>query len=158
LTDEISIRMEQLASQFKYSYDWYVALTRGGLVPACFLSQITDQRKIDTLVIYSYKMDKVRGGVVVIIKDYSHIKNQKVLIVDDIVDSGNTMKRAKLILSEQSPEVLETAVVLKKSCSQFEPDYFIHEVDASKWIDFSWERNVYYVESTDIVKEYEDVN
>jgi len=131
--------VKRLSEKIAEEFDWYVAISRGGLVPAALLSQLTNMRKIDTLCVESYSEDKTRSEVRVIEKDYSHLKGQRVLIVDDLADSGQTLEFVMSYLVPYGPKTLKTAVIYKKKGSHFKPDYYIEERPAEDWIDFSWE-------------------
>ena len=121
-------------------FDWYVAITRGGLIPACLLAQITGQRRIDTICLASYGKDNKQGTLQILDqRSYLHFTGKRVLIIDDLVDSGETMQEAVDRLRFYGPSELKTMVIYKKSCSAFHPDYFLEEVSADRWIEFWWE-------------------
>ncbi len=135
--------MQRLANQIGEEFDWYVAITRGGLVPACLLAQITGVTKIDTLCITSYNKQRKQGYIRCIVKGISYLAGQRVLIIDDLVDTGKTMKMAVDFVKQgtvhYSPAHIKTAVIYKKTGSLFEPDYFIEERPPDAWINFPWE-------------------
>ena len=82
--------MERLAKQIEgMEFDWYVAISRGGLVPACLLSQITGHRAIDTVSVHSYEGDQA-GEPVYVHKEYLNLQGKKILVIDDLVDTGDT--------------------------------------------------------------------
>lgn len=131
--------MERLAKQLEgMEFDWYVAISRGGLVPACFLAQITEQRNIDTFCMWSYTGEKPTLPAHTP-KEFLHIAGKKVLLIDDLVDSGATMESAIYWLNRWEPESITTAVVFKKDCSKFTPDYWVEEIPGGQWITFPWE-------------------
>jgi hypoxanthine phosphoribosyltransferase len=131
--------MQRLNQKLVEKFDWYLAISRGGLIPATLLSHLTGVRKIDTLCLVSYTEKNTQAELEIIQKDYSHLKGQKVLIIDDLVDSGETMEFAMEYLKKFAPETVKTAVVFKKKHSKFHPDYFIEERSSEDWIDFPWE-------------------
>jgi hypoxanthine phosphoribosyltransferase len=65
------------------------------------------------------------------------VDGKNVLLVDDLVDQGDTLTFLKHYLSEQKPSSLETAVMFKKPWSRVQPDYFLETV--SEWIVFPFE-------------------
>lgn len=134
--------MERLARQIKdIDFDWYVAITRGGLIPVCLLAQITGVTNIDTFCATSYGSNQKQGELKVRKKDYSHLRYSRVLLIDDLVDSGDTLSVAKNEIESWAPLKLFTAVIYKKSSSTFQPDFYIELKPADKWIDFPWEKN-----------------
>lgn len=131
--------MDRLAKKLPVEgFDWYVAITRGGLVPACLLAQITGQAKIDVVCTRSYGDGQERGELQIFDRDYSHLRGARVLLLDDLCDSGRTMDDCKAYLEQFECEV-HTAAVFVKSCSTFKPDYFIEVRPADKWVVFPWE-------------------
>jgi len=65
------------------------------------------------------------------------VKGKNVLLVDDLVDQGDTIATVSKYLRSHGPVVLKTAVLFKKPWSTTEPDYFLEIVE--KWIVFPWE-------------------
>lgn len=131
--------MQRLSKKIAEEFDWYLAISRGGLIPAVLLSHLTDVRQIDTLCAVSYSDDKTQGEINIIEKDYSHLTGKKVLIVDDLVDSGKTLDVIVDYIKDFKPALLKTAVIFKKASSIFTPDYFVEERPDDAWIDFPWE-------------------
>lgn len=60
------------------------------------------------------------------------------MLVDDLVDTGRTMKAAKKHLLRSGD--VRTAVLWRKECSKFVPDYFVEWMPAKKWIVFPYSR------------------
>ena len=134
--------MIRLAEQIEgRRFDWYVAISRGGLVPTCLLAQITGQRNIDTIVVNSYDAKGEKRPFSTTPKDFRHLLGRRVLLIDDLVDSGDTMDIATKYLRTWDTRILETAVVYCKEDSLFEPDYYIEKRPADAWITFPWEIN-----------------
>lgn len=132
--------MKRIAEQIKHrEFDWYVAIARGGLVPSCLLAQITGQVKIDTFCASSYDSDRNQGQIISHWKNFEHLTSQRILVIDDLVDSGKTMAAAVKELGLWNPLSIETAVLYKKDCSVFEPTYFAECVPSDRWIVFPWE-------------------
>ena len=118
-------------------YEAIIAITRGGLIPAYFLARLLDIKVIHTLCLSSYE-DQQRGqiayhsieGISVHI-DPVVVGSRKILFVDDIVDSGQTMAEIR----RQYPEARFAALV---SRGRIDPEYFVAHEGA--WVDFPWER------------------
>ncbi|ACN98220.1 hypoxanthine phosphoribosyltransferase [Sulfurihydrogenibium azorense] len=78
---------------------------------------------IDFMQVSSYKTSMESLGEVVFIKDMSvDIKDKNVLIVDDIIDTGRTLKALVEALSLRNPKKLKTVVLLDKK-ERREVDY-----------------------------------
>ena len=117
-----------------------LAIARGGLTLAHLMSQAMDMRNLYTLNSIHYEGDlKLDTFNIFNIPDVSHAK--KVLIVDDIVDSGETIREILKVLNEKFPNVeFRLATLFYKKTAVLKPDYYIKE--ANQWIDFFWEVDV----------------
>lgn len=60
-----------------------------------------------------------------------------VLIFDDIVDSGETMKAVEELVKHSTAGMVSTAVIHVKPHRNFEPDYWLDETD--DWVVYPWE-------------------
>jgi hypoxanthine phosphoribosyltransferase len=61
----------------------------------------------------------------------------KVLVVDDVSDSGNSLIEVKKYVLEKGVSAVKIATLHHKPWSLFKPDYYAEEVD--KWIIYPWE-------------------
>lgn len=123
-----------------YEPDVLLAVARGGLTLAHLMAQALDMRNLYTLNSVHYEGElKLDTFNVFNIPDVSHAK--KVLIIDDIVDSGETMEEILKILKEKFPDVeFKLATLFYKKTAVLQPDYTVRE--ATQWIDFFWEIDV----------------
>ena len=81
-----------------------LAVARGGLTLAHLMAQAMDMRNLYTLNSIHYEgVLKLDTFNIFNIPDVSHAK--RVLIVDDIVDSGETMREILKVLNERFPNV-----------------------------------------------------
>ena len=110
-----------------------IAVTRGGLVPAAIVARELDIRLIDTVCVLSYNQ-KTKGEVNILKHATIQGDGQDWLIVDDLVDTGETIKsiRSKL------PSAHYATVYAKPSGRQ-QVDTFITEVSQDTWIYFPWD-------------------
>ena len=117
-----------------------LAVARGGLTLSHLMAQAMDMRNLYTLNSIHYEGElKLDTFNIFNIPDVSHAK--KVLIVDDIVDSGETMRQILKVLSEKFPNVeFKLATLFYKKTAVLRPDYSVRE--ANEWIDFFWEIDV----------------
>ena len=114
-------------------YKGIVAVTRGGLVPAAIVARELDIRLIDTVCILSYNQ-KTKGEVNVL--KHANIANdgEDWLIVDDLVDTGETIKAIRVRLPNA-----HYATVYAKPSGREQVDTFITEVSQDTWIYFPWD-------------------
>jgi len=119
--------------------DAIIAIARGGLTPAHFISLALDIREVYTINALSYEDKKQSENIK--ISNIPEIKNARnVLIVDEIIDSGRTMSKIYTILSDKYREInFKVATIFYKKSAEFTPDYYVKE--AKEWVDFFWERD-----------------
>ena len=123
-----------------YAPDLVIAIGRGGYVPARVVCDFLLQ---DMLT--SFKMEhwgsaaKEKPEVKVRFPLAVEIRGQKVLVVDDVTDTGETLQHAIEYLRSLSPREIRTAVLQHKSgSSRFHPDYFAREEKEWRWIIYPW--------------------
>ncbi|WP_320034468.1 phosphoribosyltransferase [Campylobacterota bacterium DY0563] len=123
-----------------YEPDILLAIARGGLTLAHLMSQALDMRNLYSLNSIHYEGElKLNSFNIFNIPDVSHAK--RVLIIDDIVDSGETMEEILKLLAEKFPKVeFKLATIFYKKTACLQPDYAVKE--AKGWIDFFWEVDV----------------
>lgn len=120
------------------NFDWYIAITRGGLITTQLLSYISGIKKIDTICVTSYEGENQKD-IKITSKNYSHLRGQRVLLIDELVESGNTMQSAVNYLKKFSPSEIKTLVLFKKVGGNFQPDYFLETRPNDRWIVFKYD-------------------
>ncbi len=116
-----------------------VGIARGGLTLAHSMAEGMDIREVQTLRTELY--DKTcKRDMLSIFGDCNFKDVSRVLVVDDISDSGDTLKAVMSHLeSEHSNIEFKSCTLFYKKTSVYEPNYWINE--ANDWIDFFWERD-----------------
>jgi xanthine phosphoribosyltransferase len=129
-----------LSEQCKvFEADTIIAIARGGMTLAHALAMSLDIRNLQSIRIESYDGDNQRESVSISGQcDLSGSK--RILIVDDIVDSGKTLFFLMPMLREQNPKYeFKSATLFTKPSALLQPDFSLHK--ATSWIDFFWERD-----------------
>lgn len=121
-----------------------VGLARGGLIPAVRISHLFRNTPMISIN-YSSKEgkgdDKNHENLLPAsnTKAYHYRNTNHVLIVDDIADSGNTMKEVAESYQEMGC-IVTTAVLYAKESSVIQPDIIWQTIPAeAPWILFPWE-------------------
>jgi len=68
------------------------------------------------------------------------ISGKKVLIIDDITDTGRTLRLAVDYVQSLNPSEIRTAVLQHKICSAFIPDFYAQKIIRWRWIIYPWAR------------------
>jgi hypoxanthine phosphoribosyltransferase len=139
---EYNTLVERLALQVHESgwrFNQIICIARGGLRVGDVLSRIYEL-PLAILSTHSYTADggTMRGQL--IIAEHMTMTaprlGDRVLLVDDMVDSGHTLATVRKELPLRFPHItdIRTAVVWYKACSVFKPDYYVEYLADSPWI------------------------
>ena len=122
-----------------FRFNQIICIARGGLRVGDVLSRIFDQ-PLAILSTHSYTAEggTIRGELV-IAEHMTMTKprlGDRVLLVDDMVDSGHTLEAVYRELPQRFPHIgaIKTAVLWWKGCSVFKPDYYVDYLPDSPWI------------------------
>jgi hypoxanthine phosphoribosyltransferase len=134
--------IERLAARVHRShwpFDQIVCIARGGLRVGDIMSRIF-KRPLAIIFTSSYTGEggTERGELTV----SEHLSmttrdlGSRILLVDDLVDSGITLEVVKRHIQTHHPQVEEirTAVLWYKACSKFTPDYYVEYLAENPWI------------------------
>lgn len=124
----------------EFNPDTILSIARGGMIPGLFLAQAIDCRRLFTIntILYegNQKLEKIE---ILNIPDLEGSK--RVLVVDDIIDSGETAKAVLELLKSRYPSVkFALTSIFYKTSASISPDFAIKE--AKDWIDFFWEVDI----------------
>jgi uncharacterized protein len=112
-----------------------VALTRGGWVPSRLLSDRLAVRRIVSLRAQHWGVTATPDGKAKISEGLSGpVEGEKVLVVDDITDTGESLSLAVAHVAEQHPTRLESAACLHIAHSKFVPTYYAEEIPRTGWV------------------------
>jgi len=131
-SEDIGIAVKKLASQIEKDFDneeiFFVCLLKGSFM---FMSDlircIKNPSRIDFMRVSSYGNNMKSKGDLTITKNLEDdIKGRNVIIVEDIIDSGLTLKKVKEMLLEKNPKTLKICALLDKRARrevEIEGDY-----------------------------------
>jgi hypoxanthine phosphoribosyltransferase len=140
--DDYNRLVERLAltvHESGYSFNQINCIARGGLRVGDVLSRIYEL-PLAILSTHSYTASggTVRGELVIAehMTMTSPRLGDKVLLVDDMVDSGHTLDKVYRTLPQRFPSIgeIRTAVLWWKACSIFKPDYWVDYLPDNPWI------------------------
>ena len=134
LSEEVALKVED--SSFKA--DIIVAISRGGFDPARIISDQLCVRNLACLqIVYYDGLNERRKTPEVQYPLNANVKGLRALVVDDVADSGNSLKLVKEYVKGLGAKDVKIATLHMKPWSVFEPDYYADIVD--KWIIYPWE-------------------
>ena len=131
--------MKDLVDRIDFNPDGIVAISRGGLTMAHFLGIALDLRRVYTINASSF-FNKIQQEIQ--ISNIPEIGgNQRILIVDEIVDTGTSMEKVYNILKEINSSIdFKTVCIFHKPTASFKPDFILREVN--DWVEFFWEVDI----------------
>ena len=132
--------LKLLISKIDEEFDAIIAIARGGLSIGLMLGEHYDIREVYAINTIGYegtkKLDEIR---VFNIPNLNGAK--KVLIVDDIIDSGDTLREVLKVLEELYPmTTFSSASIFYKPTASIEPTWWVKE--AIEWIEFFWSEDL----------------
>lgn len=122
-----------------YRPDIIVAIGRGGYMPARILSDLLGVSNLTSFKIEHYEGIRKTGKAFVRYPLNVDLSGLRVLLVDDVNDSGETLAAAiPHVLGQGTPQELRTAVLHHKAVSSHIPDYHAWRVVKWRWIIYPW--------------------
>lgn len=118
--EEVDKKIRELGERISKDYEGkeihLVCVLKGGVFITCELAKnITVPVSLDFMSVSSYGDATVSSGRVKIIKDLDDsIEGKDVLIVEDIIDSGNTLKYLVDLLNSRKPNSIKICTLLDK--------------------------------------------
>ena len=129
-----------LTQKIEWEFDAIIAIARGGLSLAQLLGEYYNLRAVYSINTIGYddtqKLDTVKVFNLPQLQDA-----RSVLIVDDIVDSGDTLVEVLRVLDEEYPHItFKTASLFYKKSAKITPNWYVRE--AETWIEFFWTEDI----------------
>lgn len=118
--EEVSATVENIAAEINKDYDGkeilFVVILKGSLVFAAdLMRKINVPLKLDFMQASSYGSGTESSGVINIKKDLeSSAEGKHIIIVEDIIDSGNTLSALKKELLSRNPASVKICTLLNK--------------------------------------------
>ena len=139
--DAFGVAGRQLAQQVLdsgYQTDIVIAIARGGMLLAGSISYALGVKSCGALNVEFYTGVDTRLPEPVILPpmlDEASLVGKRILLVDDVSDSGRTLALVVQLLTASGAEV-RTAVLYTKPKTVHEPEYTWRRTD--RWITFPW--------------------
>ena len=127
-----------------YKPDIVIGITRGGLVPARMMSDYLFIKDLLTIKTEHWGLTASMDGKAVLKSklDYN-VSNKKILIVDDITDTGESIKLTYDYIKSLDPLEVKTSSMLYVNSSSYVPDYYGEGISKEKWAWFIFPWNIY---------------
>jgi hypoxanthine phosphoribosyltransferase len=141
--EHLSFKLYMLIRDSSFRPDLLAGISRGGLVPARIISDLylAENKKVTLSIMQVgfYSGINKRQKQPIIYQDLpGHIYGKKILLLDDVADSGISIEFAKTYLAMKKPLEVKVGTLYYKPFSKIIPDYYVEET--TSWIVFPHER------------------
>jgi len=132
-------KLALLVHESGFHFNQIICIARGGMRVGDVLSRIYE-KPLAILSTHSYSAEggTIRGELVIAehMTMTSPRLGDRVLLVDDMVDSGHTLDLVHRTLPQRFHHITEckTAVLWWKACSMVKPDYYVEYLADNPWI------------------------
>jgi len=119
--------------------DVIVGVSRGGWPPARIISDLLENPELANVKAEFYLgVAKTKGEAVITQPVSTSVKGKRVLVVDEVADTGKSLRLVQSHLKEQGATEVKILTIYYKPWSVVVPDWYGKET--SRWIVFPWER------------------
>lgn len=116
-----------------------VGVSRGGWPPARVMSDLLENPNLANMKVEFYKNIGVTSHRPKITQPVSsEVIGKRVLVVDDVADSGKSLRLAHQHLRRKGAREIRVCTIYLKPKSIYKPDHYARIT--SKWVIFPWER------------------
>ncbi len=139
--DEVYRLAKILAFKIKksgFKPDLVIGIARGGLVPARIVCDFLLQKDLAAIKVEHWGIAATPGKAEIKFPLPIDISGKKILIVDDVVDTGDTYSVTMDYLKGKNALEIKSSVLHYKTRSTFVPDYWSEKQDEWKWIIYPW--------------------
>ncbi len=123
----------------EYAPDLIIGIAKAGVIPGAVIATILRQDFFSMTITRRSGMERVREQPKVLSAAPLQARGRRVLIVDEICTSGETLRMAVSAVRAVSPAALKTATSIVKT-GGYKPDFYAVETDAA--VIFPWDRQV----------------
>jgi hypoxanthine phosphoribosyltransferase len=140
--DDIQREVDDVVARLDKRYDTLLVITRGGMVPACLISERLDMRNILVAAVQLYTGIGTTLDAPIFLQFPSDalLNGRSILIVDDVWDSGRTAMAVRQRVALAGGQAELAVLHYKPRASRFpddEPDYYAELTD--DWIVYPWD-------------------
>ena len=136
---ELLLNLASTVRKTGFKPEIIIGVSRGGWPPARVMSDLLENPNVANVAAEFYVGVAETKGEPVITQPVSvSVEGKRVLVVDDVADTGESLRLVRSYLEEQGATEVKTATIYYKPWSVMIPDYY--EKETRSWIVFPWER------------------
>jgi len=136
---ELLLNLADKVRRADFKPDVIVGISRGGWPPARIISDLLENLELANVKAeFYFGVAQTKGEPVITQAVSISVRGKKVLVVDDVADTGKSLRLVRSHLQEQGAADVKIATIYYKPWSIVVPDWY--EKETSHWIIFPWER------------------
>jgi xanthine phosphoribosyltransferase len=142
--DEWTKGIMKMVVEDDYNPDIVIGIARGGLVPARMVADYLFKKDLLSIKTEHWGLTATIDGKAVLKEKLNYdITGKKVLIVDDITDTGESMRLSYNYIKSLNPAEVKTTSMLYVNGSSYTPNYYGKGLSKEQWAWFVFPWNVY---------------
>jgi hypothetical protein len=136
---EMLIELADRIRRNGFEPDVIVGVSRGGWAPARVMSDLLENPELANVRAEFYLgVAETKGEPVITQPVSTSVKGKKVLVMDDVADTGKSLRLVKTHILNEGATDIKIATIYYKPWSVLTPDYY--KKKTSLWVVFPWER------------------
>ena len=136
--------IRKMVVENNYNPDIIIGIARGGLVPARMVADYLFKKDLLSIKTEHWGLTATINGKAVLKEKLNYdVTGKKVLIVDDITDTGESMKLSYNYIKSLNPADVKTTSMLYIDGSNYTPDFYGKGLSKEEWAWFVFPWNVY---------------
>jgi uncharacterized protein len=133
------LKLAESVKKSEFESDLIVGVSRGGWIPARIMSDLLENPKLANVTAEFYVGVAETKHEPSITQPVSvSVKDKKVLVVDDLADTGESLKLINSHLEKHGASEVRVATIYYKPWSIIVPNYY--EKETRSWVIFPWEQ------------------
>lgn len=134
-----SYKLSLLIMNSSYSFDTVIAIARGGFPVARFICDFLNIHHLGSIQVKHYTAGATQLEQTQIIAPVNTVvEGKKILLIDDVNDTGKTLITACNHIQAMHPALLKTAVIHEKPNTVFKVDFVAEKTTEWKWLIYQW--------------------
>lgn len=154
-------KLALLITHSSYAFDTVIAIARGGFPIARFICDFLNIHHLGSVQITHYIAGATEVEQMKIIAPPNiEVEGKKILLIDDVNDSGKTLIAACDYIQAMHPKLLKTAVIHEKPNTVFEVDFVAEKIAEWQWLIYQWavtEDVLAFLYKDNMLEENEDI-
>jgi len=133
------LKLAEAVRKSGFEPDVIVGVSRGGWIPARIMSDLLENPKLANVTVEFYVgLAETKNEPIITQPVSVSVKDKRVLVVDDLADTGESLKLVNSHLKKHDASEAKIATIYYKPWSIIVPHYY--EKETRRWIVFPWER------------------